>query len=96
VSTIKYACPQCKAKYRLPAEAQGRTAKCKKCGNKFRVPQQDSLEESILDWLSEPDADEETVAQPRIINMPAQATADADAVKRTKGPIRKKAAAETE
>ena len=87
--TIKHDCPQCGAKYRLPVEAQGRTAKCKKCGNKFRVPQRETIEDSIIDWLSEADPEEETVAQPRVINMPAQAASDSSAHK-ARGPIRMK------
>ncbi|MCH8806184.1 MAG: zinc-ribbon domain-containing protein [Planctomycetes bacterium] len=93
--TIKHACPQCGAKYRLPVEAQGRTAKCKKCGNKFRVPQRETIEDSILDWLNEPEPDEETVAQPRVISMPAKA-ADESAAQKVRGPIRlKSGSAET-
>ncbi len=87
--TVKCACPQCGAKYRLPIEAQGRTAKCKRCGDKFQVPRQQSLEDSILDWLTEPDPEEEAVGPPRVISMPNQPT-DADTAKRTRGPIRMK------
>jgi len=55
-------------------EAQGRTARCKRCGDKFQIPRQQSLEDSILAWLTEPDEEESEAAapaQPRIISMPA-------------------------
>ncbi len=72
--TIKCNCSHCGAKYRLPIEAQGRTARCKRCGEKFGVPRLESLEDSILTWLSSPDddeADETAPAQPRVISMQA-------------------------
>jgi hypothetical protein len=89
--TIKCACPNCGAKYRLPVEAQGRAARCKKCGNKFAVPREQSLEDSVLAWLNEPEAEEEELAQPRVISMDADA-ADAETSKRARGPIRMRAA----
>ncbi|MCG3126179.1 MAG: hypothetical protein CHACPFDD_01009 [Phycisphaerae bacterium] len=86
--TIKCACPECGAKYRLPVETQGRKARCKKCGKPFEVPKSDGLEDSILAWLNEPE-DDEAPAQPRVISMQAEA-ADPDAVKKSRGPIRMK------
>jgi DNA-directed RNA polymerase subunit RPC12/RpoP len=92
--TIKCSCSHCGAKYRLPAEAQGRTARCKRCGEKFAVPREQSLEDSILTWLSAPEEAEEAAPPPRIISMPG---ADADnsndgtvAGKRVRGTIRLK------
>ena len=72
--TIKCTCSHCGAKYRLPIEAQGRTARCKRCGDKFDVPRQQSLEDSILTWLTSPEEEEKAEAapsQPKIISMPA-------------------------
>ena len=92
--TIKCNCPGCGAKYRLPVEAQGRTARCKRCGGKFEVPRQQSLEDSILTWLAAPDEEEreETApAQPRVINMPAGNPHEtADTLRKMRGPIRMK------
>ena len=89
--TIKCACGNCGAKYRLPLEAQGRSARCKKCGQKFAVPREKSLEDSILDWLSEPETEEQEVDQPRVISMTTDNTpAKADAARRGRGPIRMK------
>ncbi len=52
-------------------EAQGRAARCKRCGEKFLVPKSDNLEDSILTWLSAGDEHEEDVlSQPRVISMP--------------------------
>ncbi len=63
-------------------EAQGRTARCKRCGEKFEVPRGQSLEDSILTWLSSPDeeaAEESAPAQPRVISMqPSDQPAEAD------------------
>jgi hypothetical protein len=89
--TIKCLCQHCGAKYRLPLESQGRKARCKKCGEVFEVPKARSgdLEDSILDWLNEPDPDEETVAMPRVINMPKEA-ADPDGGQRARGIVRRK------
>ncbi len=87
--TIKCTCNHCGAKYRLPIEAQGRFARCKKCGEKFQVPQEENLEDTVLSWLNEGEAEEET-AQPRVISMPKRA-ADSDAVNKARGPIRLKA-----
>jgi DNA-directed RNA polymerase subunit RPC12/RpoP len=87
--TIKCTCANCGAKYRLPLESAGRTARCKKCGEKFQIPAERSVEDSVLDWLSEA-AEEEAVEQPRVINMPKSSAADADALKKSRGPIRLK------
>lgn len=87
--TIKCACSHCGAKYRLPVEAQGRHARCKKCGEKFLVPRDLSLEDSILSWLSEPDEHEEALEQPRIINMPHDSS-ESGAARRSKAIIRQK------
>jgi hypothetical protein len=88
--TIKCACSSCGAKYRLPVEAQGRSARCKRCGKTFQIPRaQKSLEDSILDWLAAPPEEDEDVAQPRIISMPNEPT-DEETAKRVRGPIRMK------
>lgn len=91
--SIKCTCSHCGAKYRLPVEAQGRTARCKKCGDKFEVPREASLEDTVLTWLTESDADDEleAVDQPRVITMP---TSDTEGSQRYRGPIRKKVASE--
>lgn len=89
--TIKCLCSNCGAKYRLPVEAQGRTARCKRCGEKFKVPVHDSLEDTILTWLTGAEAGEkEVVAQPRVISMPKDPETDESAKKRVRGPIRLK------
>lgn len=88
--TVKCTCSHCGAKYRLPIEAQGRKARCKKCGEHFSVPRAGDMEDSILAWLSEPDHEEDVVDQPRVINMNVDA-ADADSLRKAKGPIRMKA-----
>jgi PHP family Zn ribbon phosphoesterase len=64
--TVKCACEKCGAKYRLPIEYQGRSARCKKCGEKFKIPAEKSVEDSVLDWLTEAADAEEAVDQPRI------------------------------
>ena len=90
--TIKCLCSHCGAKYRLPIEAQGRTARCKRCGEKFQVPAQDNLEDTILTWLNgAEDEEEETVSQPRVINMPKDPDTEDSTKKRVRGPIRMKA-----
>ncbi|RMF81881.1 MAG: hypothetical protein D6744_06635 [Planctomycetota bacterium] len=89
---LKCSCDQCGAKYRLPVEFRGRTAKCKKCGAKFKIPAEKSLEDSVLDWLSEAEADaerEEEVSKPRIVSMSDSSTARGDKPQ-AKGPIRMK------
>lgn len=89
MADIKCSCDKCGAKYRLPAEFAGRTARCKKCGEKFEVPRERSLEDSVLDWLAEPDSsDGEAVEQPRVISIPKSTSTDANA--KSKGPIRMK------
>jgi tRNA(Ile2) C34 agmatinyltransferase TiaS len=89
--TVKCNCPECGAKYRLPVEYQGRHAKCKKCGKKFQIPAgEKSLEDSVLDWLSEAenkDDQEDTVEQPRVVSMSDSATPGGS---RHHGPIRRK------
>jgi hypothetical protein len=86
---IRASCGQCGAKYRLPVEAAGRSARCKKCGGTFEVPQAKSLEDSVLDWLTEPEVEEEVVAdRPRVINMQKD-EGDAGA-NQARGPIRLK------
>lgn len=88
--TIKCACTYCGAKYRLPVEAQGRFARCKKCGEKFQVPREEAIEDTVLSWLDESDPDEDTVAHPRVISMPKEMS-DPEAAKKARGPIRLKA-----
>ena len=93
VDTIKCACATCGAKYRLPPEAAGRSAKCKQCGNKFEVPKlQRSLEDSILDWLAAPAEEEEheVVDRPRVVSMPADKSDDSGIVSGSHGIIRMK------
>jgi len=88
---IKCICTACGAKYRLPVEFGGRTARCKKCSAKFEVPRDKGLEDSVLDWLSEADADEAPVEQPRVISMPKSSTPDdSDAGRKPHGVIRLK------
>jgi len=81
--TIKCICEHCGAKYRLPLEAQGRSARCKRCGERFEIPKQQSLEDSVLTWLSGPEeeeaVEEETPMQPRVISMPTKAEIEAEA-----------------
>ncbi|MGD8452988.1 MAG: hypothetical protein PVJ57_14305 [Phycisphaerae bacterium] len=90
--TVKCSCSHCGAKYRLPVEAQGRSARCKRCGKRFEVPRQENLEDTILSWLASPEEEEqEEVARPRIINMPDEQAGDEEAAKRVRGPIRMKA-----
>ncbi|TWT40391.1 hypothetical protein RAS1_41000 [Phycisphaerae bacterium RAS1] len=86
---IKCACSHCGAKYRLPLEAQGRAVRCKKCNEKFEVPKSESLEESILSWLTDPDdeREESTSEQPKVINM---AAAGGEAKTVSRGLIRMK------
>ena len=95
--SIKCNCSHCGAKYRLPAEYQGRRARCKKCGEKFEVPRNKTLEDSVLDWRSEAEEQEkkqaETIARPRVISIPKEAGAGSDgqsAGAKRKGPIRMK------
>ncbi len=96
--TIKCNCSHCGAKYRLPVEAQGRSARCKRCGERFQVPRSESLEDSILTWLSAPDeeeVDEAAPAKPRVISMQAAepeqpGEPSESAVNRRRGTIRMK------
>ena len=102
--TIKCACEHCGAKYRLPKEAQGRYARCKKCDRKFKVPAakgEATLEDSVLQWLAdEPEAGETDSAPPKIISAPtqkdeegepsAEAAEAAEALRKAQGPIRLK------
>ncbi len=94
--TIKCLCGHCGAKYRLPVEFAGRTARCKKCGNKFDVPRPaaKTLEDSVLDWLTdEEESDQPETLQPRVVSMPKQpeAPAEGEEQPRTKpNPIRLK------
>ncbi|MCA9243003.1 MAG: hypothetical protein KDA32_03540 [Phycisphaerales bacterium] len=84
--TIKCACDACGAKYRLPVESQGRMARCKKCGAKFKVPQPKdrSLEDSVLEWLSDEPEDMSDSAPPRVINAPvANPRAEDDSAEHT-------------
>jgi hypothetical protein len=94
---IKCNCGNCGAKYRLPVEFQGRRARCKKCGEKFEVPKTKTLEDSVLDWLSEAEEkerqEEEAVSRPRVISIPKESTPEGGAESggaRRKGPIRMK------
>jgi len=92
--TIKCTCSNCGAKYRLPLEAQGRTARCKRCGEKFKIPLQQSLEDSIMAWLANPseeDREDDMPAKPRVINMPAnEQDEEAASSRRPRGTIRMK------
>ncbi len=76
---IKCACTHCGAKYRLPQEAQGRSARCKSCGKKFKIPVTKSLEDSVLDWLADPRGKDDLIGQPRIVTMPKRKDGDSSA-----------------
>ncbi|MFN0135838.1 MAG: hypothetical protein ACKVS9_06940 [Phycisphaerae bacterium] len=86
---VKCSCPACGVNYKLPVEFQGRTARCKKCGVKFEVPKDRSVEDSVLDWLSDgTDEEADTVSQPKVVTMPKE-NSDPNAPKsRTGGVIR--------
>lgn len=93
--SVKCACPQCGAKYRLPIETQGRSVRCKRCDNKFRVPAtQTTVEDSVLSWLADGGREEaETDLKPRVIQMetekpatPAPAAPSANGVARQFAP----------
>jgi hypothetical protein len=66
---LRCRCPSCAAKYRFPAEAVGRQARCKFCGVAFRVPiiESESLEDSVVLWLDEAERSQPISNQPRII-----------------------------
>lgn len=90
---IKCLCGSCGAKYRLPAELAGRSARCKKCGEKFEIPKTKTVEDSVLDWLKDPEDDEAAspVDQPRIITMSKGNSDDSEAARKISGgPIRMK------
>ena len=93
---VKCSCANCGTNYRLPVEFQGRRAKCKKCGEKFEVPKNKTLEDSVLDWLSESEdsgREEASIAQPRVISIPKEAAGSPGRARR-QGPIRIKTTAE--
>lgn len=71
-------------------EAQGRSARCKRCGEKFEVPKADSLEDSIMAWLAEPDDAEEALDRPRVVNLPSDSEGGH---RRNNSPIRLKSSA---
>lgn len=89
---LKCQCSHCGAKYRLPMEAQGRSARCKKCGQKFSVPRQSkTLEDNVQDWLAEGEDESSTVEAPRVISMPQDSDSSGGSpASRRKGPIRMK------
>ena len=88
---IRCSCPSCAAKYRLPDEAQGRTARCKMCGAKFDVPKK-SLEDSVQDWLSDGAEHDDDIEQPRVINIPRATGGDGGS--RRRGVIRMRSPSE--
>ena len=67
--SLRCRCPSCAAKYRFPAEAVGRRARCRECGVAFRVPmlEPNSLEDSVIMWLDEAEAATPVSNRPRII-----------------------------
>lgn len=85
--TIKCTCPKCAAKYRLPVEAAGRKARCKRCGDKFEVPRSNNnLEDTILSWLTEGAEKDDLETKPRVISMPSnQGEGDDAATPRRRG-----------
>lgn len=86
---VKCSCPSCGVNYKLPVEFQGRTARCKKCGVKFEVPKDRSVEDSVLDWLSDgADEADETVSQPKVVTMPKDGSDSASGKGRGSGVIR--------
>ncbi len=91
--TIKCACSNCGAKYRLPAEAMGRSARCKRCGKTFHIPRrEDSLEDTIMAWIGiEEQDDEKMIAPPKVISMPTEEQPDSGPGRKLRGPIRLKA-----
>ncbi len=53
------ACKYCGAEYRFSPSAAGRRARCSKCGEAFRVPDQPkTLDDTVLLWLLQDEAKE--------------------------------------
>ncbi|MCP4592891.1 MAG: hypothetical protein GY842_19315 [bacterium] len=49
-------CPRCSQKYRVPAERMGARARCKKCGQGFRIAEDHPIDdETICGWVTEDD-----------------------------------------
>lgn len=62
-------CGHCNARYRVPGEALGRIARCRKCGRRFVMAPKPTLDDSVLDWLLDEEESEEgegTEAKPGI------------------------------
>lgn len=93
MDTVKCSCPKCGAKYRLPIEAHGRKARCKRCHEPFEVPKLErGLDDSVLEWLMDPAGEpDEELTQPRVISMKAEQAASPEASRALKGIIRPKA-----
>jgi predicted Zn finger-like uncharacterized protein len=72
MTKIETKCPECSARYHVPASAAGHHARCSKCRTKFLVePVRRKLtptEEDVLRWLNEERDDGEVTASPRVIS----------------------------
>ena len=56
-------CPSCRVRIIVPSHIAGRSGRCRKCGERFRVPEPDAVgEETITDWLGgDGEAEEEEI-----------------------------------
>ena len=74
---IRVRCPDCRAKYRVPASKAGRSVRCAHCQTKFRIPtlkpsaKHVPTEEDILSWLNEGSDEDYVAPRPRVARMPS-------------------------
>ncbi|MBP7933579.1 MAG: hypothetical protein KA354_02920 [Phycisphaerae bacterium] len=62
---IQCVCPECRTTYRVPAKANGRHARCRKCGTIFRIVGTTTpvaTEDDILRWLGQGENEEDEAA----------------------------------
>ena len=55
-------CPRCAQKYRVPKDRLGARARCKKCGQGFRIAESNPIDDdTICGWVTEDDPASESV-----------------------------------
>ena len=55
--TLIVACPTCNQKYRVKSSSVGQRARCKKCGQGFRVSIDQPIDDdTVLGWVMEEEA----------------------------------------
>ncbi len=79
MSELVIACPTCAQKYRVSADRAGHRAQCKKCGQRFRIQEDQPIDDdTILGWVMEENSSDHSVLGSTSIFNGSQGSSESD------------------